>query len=111
MFANRPVSATRGPPNIVRNTEVAFDFMEADVSGVPVTDDQIRELFTFFDKDRNGWLDKKEFATLYRNHFEHFGLVESEKQVTTIINRYGMMSDSKITYDEFAIIMLKLSQR
>ena len=80
-----------------------------DVSGV-VSEEQIRQLFAKYDIDGSGMLDRAEVKNIYSS-FEHFGLDDSSAKVDEILNRYSRNADSKVTYDEFALLMLSLAQR
>eukprot|EP01006_Ploeotia_vitrea_P059891 TRINITY_DN74956_c0_g1_i1.p1 TRINITY_DN74956_c0_g1~~TRINITY_DN74956_c0_g1_i1.p1 ORF type:complete len:542 (+),score=99.88 TRINITY_DN74956_c0_g1_i1:45-1670(+) len=82
-----------------------------DVSGCLIAEDQLREEFMKWDKDGNGFLDKKEFASIYRQNYDLFG-EETDASVEKFLAPYGnMLGDNKISFEEFAIIMLRVAQK
>jgi len=85
-------------------------FTIQDVSDVPITDDELRVQFDRIDQNGNGWIDKKEFTVFYRE-LESFGMEESDEELADLLSRYKMLGDDRLSFDEFAIIMLKLAQR
>eukprot|EP01065_Artemidia_motanka_P024921 TRINITY_DN2984_c0_g1_i2.p1 TRINITY_DN2984_c0_g1~~TRINITY_DN2984_c0_g1_i2.p1 ORF type:complete len:560 (+),score=163.94 TRINITY_DN2984_c0_g1_i2:433-2112(+) len=84
--------------------------VEQNISGLLLSDDQLRKEFNRLDRDGNGWLDADEFKAVYRS-FENYGVEASDRQVEDIIRRHNMRGDRKITFDEYCIIMLGLASR
>eukprot|EP00759_Apiculatamorpha_spiralis_P044123 PhF_6_TR41279/c0_g1_i1/m.62422 len=101
----------RNPPK-ARNVKARYDLtsLENNVSGLPITEEQLRRKFQELDVDGNGWLDRDEFKNLYLA-FQNFGVYYDEDAVTRIVDKYSMFSDDKITFDEFCVIMLSLAAR
>ena len=79
-------------------------------SAVMHCDVYIREQWDRYDIDKSGFLCKNEFKEVYKD-MEHFGIEQSDSQINTILERYRMLGDDKISFDEFSIIMLKLAAR
>jgi Ca2+-binding EF-hand superfamily protein len=100
------------PPDLPSPTRTATAsnpaYFPNDVTGVAVTHDQLWELFNQFDKDRTGYLDRSEFKKVYRT-FEDYGLPPTDKQIDNIFTKYSN-NDERLTFDEFAIIMLQRSK-
>lgn len=80
-----------------------------DVSGVCISDDQLRSEFAKYDKDGSDVLNKAEFKQAYLA-MESFGLPISDAQFERDFKRMGGHNDGYITYDEFCIFMLKRSR-
>ena len=85
-------------------------YLKNDVSNVLIRDSDIRCLFDKYDKDGSGCLSRGEVKEIY-NSFENYGLEEGSSKVDEILSKYGFLSDGKVSYDEFAILMLSLAQR
>lgn len=84
--------------------------MEKNISGLLLSDDQLRKEFNRLDRNGNGYLEEEEFKAVYR-HFENFGVESSERQIDDIVRRHNMRGDKRITFDEYCIIMLGLASR
>eukprot|EP01065_Artemidia_motanka_P022608 TRINITY_DN26808_c0_g1_i1.p1 TRINITY_DN26808_c0_g1~~TRINITY_DN26808_c0_g1_i1.p1 ORF type:complete len:550 (+),score=185.86 TRINITY_DN26808_c0_g1_i1:53-1651(+) len=82
--------------------------IQADVSGVLCDGDNLRQLFKKFDVDGNGWLSRQEVRSIY-NAFDSLGAPEED--VDKVLDKYAVLADGKVTFDEFAILMLRISQR
>eukprot|EP01062_Namystynia_karyoxenos_P071197 TRINITY_DN66602_c0_g1_i1.p1 TRINITY_DN66602_c0_g1~~TRINITY_DN66602_c0_g1_i1.p1 ORF type:complete len:533 (+),score=160.18 TRINITY_DN66602_c0_g1_i1:81-1679(+) len=82
--------------------------VQGDASGVLCDGDSLRQLFKKFDVDGNGWLSRQEVRAIY-SAFDNYGVPTED--VDKLIARYSMFSDDRITFDEFAILMLRISQR
>eukprot|EP01062_Namystynia_karyoxenos_P073171 TRINITY_DN7000_c0_g1_i1.p1 TRINITY_DN7000_c0_g1~~TRINITY_DN7000_c0_g1_i1.p1 ORF type:complete len:302 (+),score=110.26 TRINITY_DN7000_c0_g1_i1:96-908(+) len=85
-------------------------YFRNDVSGVLITEEQIRQLWAHYDVDGNGYLSKDEVKRIYQG-FDSFGVEDGDKRVDTVLSKYNMMGDGKVTYDEFAILMLDIARR
>lgn len=83
--------------------------LEANKSQLPITEDLLRKKFDELDVDGNGFLDRNEFMRVYLA-YESFGLRPSEKEISEIMSKYNMWGDNRISFDEFAVLMLKLAQ-
>lgn len=101
--AHKPV----GP---VGSASAAVAYFRNDVSGVLITEEQIRELWNHYDVNGDGHLDKNEVKRIYAG-FDNFGLDEGDSAVDDIVDKYNMLGDGRVTYDEFAILMLKFARR
>lgn len=75
-----------------------------DVSGVAVSDQQLRAEFAKYDKHGTGKLDKEEFKRAYMQ-MENFGLEPLPREVDVLFDRYAGKS-SFISFDAFSVLML-----
>eukprot|EP00756_Hemistasia_phaeocysticola_P039573 Hpha_TRINITY_DN16822_c0_g22::TRINITY_DN16822_c0_g22_i1::g.149854::m.149854 len=108
--AGSPMSGTRSLPLHPSHQALLPAYSIQDVSDVPITDDELKEQFEKIDQNGNGWIDKGEFVQFYRE-LESYGVEETEEELAEILARYNMLGDNRLSFDEFAIIMLKLAQR
>ncbi|KAJ9464355.1 EF-hand domain pair [Diplonema papillatum] len=81
-----------------------------DVSGCLVADEDIRRLFESYDVNKNGFLDRSEVKKIYTS-FEDYGLDDGSGKVDEVLRKCNMLGGGKVSYDEFAILMLTLAQR
>uniref|UniRef100_A0A7S1NP97 EF-hand domain-containing protein n=1 Tax=Eutreptiella gymnastica TaxID=73025 RepID=A0A7S1NP97_9EUGL len=81
--------------------------LKNDVSGALISEEQLREEFQSYDKDGNGYLDKKEFMRMYRAKSAVCSM--NEEKVNELVGQYNMMGDGKLSYEEFALLMLKVA--
>eukprot|EP01006_Ploeotia_vitrea_P032147 TRINITY_DN64417_c0_g1_i1.p1 TRINITY_DN64417_c0_g1~~TRINITY_DN64417_c0_g1_i1.p1 ORF type:complete len:1151 (+),score=130.04 TRINITY_DN64417_c0_g1_i1:33-3455(+) len=88
----------------------AQNALEHDVSGVLITEAQLHKMFSKLDTNNNGFLSKAEFKQVYKS-MDNFGVHESDAEIDTWLSQYHMLGDDKISYDEFAILMLRVAQR
>eukprot|EP01006_Ploeotia_vitrea_P047640 TRINITY_DN67145_c5_g4_i2.p1 TRINITY_DN67145_c5_g4~~TRINITY_DN67145_c5_g4_i2.p1 ORF type:complete len:1077 (+),score=78.67 TRINITY_DN67145_c5_g4_i2:54-3284(+) len=95
---------------LVENEGEYSIFINKDLTGSYLNERQIAELFADIDTDGNGWITKGEFRRLY-DQLEKFGVEENEDIVDRVLKGYNMMGDDKLSFDEFAILMLKLAQQ
>lgn len=91
------------------STDWSLSRLKHNLAGVPLCDDQLREIFDSYDADGNGFLSKREVKKIYQS-FNTFGLDDS-KQIETLIGSFNMLGDGTVSYEEFAILMLKISQQ
>ena len=80
------------------------------VHQMALCDDELRDAFRRFDVDGNGFITKEEFAVMYRG-LETFGVREAPDALQKRMVRYRTLGDDKLSYEEFAILMLKISKR
>jgi hypothetical protein len=97
-------------PSHMRSPTKKPEFLENDITGSAITDDQLWDLFEYYDVNKNGYLSKKEFAKIYRS-LENFGLPPSGEEISRLLNQFNVLGDGKISYEEFAIVMLRIAQR
>lgn len=79
-----------------------------DTSLTPVVDSHLREEFLKFDTTRNGFLDRKEFAELYRN-MENFGVQPTRRAIDALFASV-CGNDNRVSYEEFCVLMLRRSR-
>eukprot|EP01006_Ploeotia_vitrea_P066295 TRINITY_DN94686_c0_g1_i1.p1 TRINITY_DN94686_c0_g1~~TRINITY_DN94686_c0_g1_i1.p1 ORF type:complete len:224 (-),score=19.94 TRINITY_DN94686_c0_g1_i1:112-696(-) len=84
-------------------------YLMDDITNTVITDKQIRALFNQYDVDHNGWISADEVKAIY-NSRENFSLLPSQTQIDSIIHKYNLLGDKRISYDEFAIIMLTIAK-
>jgi len=77
----------------------------AGVSGVLIDDEDLRDLYSTYDRDGSGFVSRTEFKQEYRS-FENFGLPLTDKELDRIFAAFGG-DDDKLSYEEFCILMLK----
>eukprot|EP01012_Entosiphon_sulcatum_P067772 TRINITY_DN97594_c0_g1_i1.p1 TRINITY_DN97594_c0_g1~~TRINITY_DN97594_c0_g1_i1.p1 ORF type:complete len:105 (-),score=31.53 TRINITY_DN97594_c0_g1_i1:120-434(-) len=85
------------------------DELENNIGGLPVTDNKLRELFHSLDTNGNGFLDFQEMKEVYKS-FDNYGLEYTDREIENHIMKYHS-GDGKVTFDEFACIVLSLAQR
>jgi hypothetical protein len=88
--------------------QAALDMHARLVSGALVTDEQLWEQFSTFDIDGNGWLDKDQFRLIYQtcNPLD----AGDDEHIEDVLAQYDMLGDDRISYHEFANIMLRLAR-
>ena len=64
--------------------------------------------FSTFDIDGNGWLDKDQFRLIYQtcNPLD----AGDDEHIEDVLAQYDMLGDDRISYHEFANIMLRLAR-
>eukprot|EP01006_Ploeotia_vitrea_P006576 TRINITY_DN13941_c0_g1_i1.p2 TRINITY_DN13941_c0_g1~~TRINITY_DN13941_c0_g1_i1.p2 ORF type:complete len:320 (-),score=39.92 TRINITY_DN13941_c0_g1_i1:1918-2877(-) len=98
-----------GASNTTHHGQIITDPLYNDVSGVPITDEQLKAAFARYDKDNNGFIMKAEFKQFYKS-LDQMGVTEDPAAVDKLMAKYNMLGDDKLSFDEFAILMLKISQ-
>eukprot|EP00455_Lapot_gusevi_P010081 TRINITY_DN14533_c0_g1_i4.p1 TRINITY_DN14533_c0_g1~~TRINITY_DN14533_c0_g1_i4.p1 ORF type:complete len:536 (-),score=81.79 TRINITY_DN14533_c0_g1_i4:79-1662(-) len=78
-----------------------------DVSGVAISDAQLRREFGKYDRNGNGFLDRNEFKRAYLS-LENYGLVPSQAEIDRLFSKYG--KNEKVYFDEFCLLMLTRSK-
>eukprot|EP00755_Sulcionema_specki_P020780 Sspe_Gene.12766::Locus_4358_Transcript_1_1_Confidence_1.000_Length_3192::g.12766::m.12766 len=76
----------------------------SDVSGVPFTDEMLRQEFRRMDADGTGFLSRSEFKKVYQE-MEWCGLEPSDREIDRLFSQFGG-DDDKLSYDEFCVLML-----
>lgn len=97
-----------------RHPRICFDLLEhpGGMGGSSPSDEQLREVFNFFDVDGNGYIDLKEFKAVFRDCFETYGAPMEDKDVERIFEKFdrssitGKAHDGKLQFDEFALLVL-----
>eukprot|EP00662_Eupelagonemidae_sp_cell21_P033677 gene33677-21484_t len=79
-----------------------------DVSHVPITERELRSEFAKLDTEGRGFIPKARMADYYHS-LEMFGICETIEE-SGQMEYFGNYGDS-ISFDEFAVIVLRLSQR
>eukprot|EP00760_Papus_ankaliazontas_P028324 PhM_4_TR3642/c0_g1_i1/m.32510 len=74
------------------------------------TEEELWSMFNELDKSGQGYLDKAVFRRMYLL-LEHFGVPVTSESVDDMLARYNMLGPTKLSFEEFAIIMLKVAQR
>eukprot|EP01065_Artemidia_motanka_P016517 TRINITY_DN20176_c0_g1_i1.p1 TRINITY_DN20176_c0_g1~~TRINITY_DN20176_c0_g1_i1.p1 ORF type:complete len:214 (+),score=53.97 TRINITY_DN20176_c0_g1_i1:56-643(+) len=74
------------------------------------TEQQLATLWETLDDNGNGWLELDEFQEFYKS-LETYGLDPDTKFVDKILRQYNILGDGRVSYDEFALIMLKIASR
>jgi len=64
----------------------------------------LREMFKAFDKDRNGYIDKKELRSTMNNDL---GISLTEQETEDMIKEADKNNDGKLDWEEFVEIMKK----
>eukprot|EP00999_Lentomonas_sp_LEN2_P002876 NODE_740_length_1223_cov_104.377737_g700_i0.p1 GENE.NODE_740_length_1223_cov_104.377737_g700_i0~~NODE_740_length_1223_cov_104.377737_g700_i0.p1 ORF type:complete len:317 (+),score=50.09 NODE_740_length_1223_cov_104.377737_g700_i0:67-1017(+) len=80
-----------------------------DVSGMPISEEQLQALFNRYDVDNNGFITKTEFVKLVKG-LDDMGIADVEERMADVLKQYNAMGDDKLCYDEFCILMLKVAQ-
>lgn len=75
-------SAGRGADKDSRSDSVPV----ADVSGVMITNEQLRSKFNEFDIHRQGFISRRDLKNCYKA-FDTFGLEESESSIDSVLSR------------------------
>ncbi len=65
----------------------------------------LRELFDYFDKDKSGQLDKAEFREIFTNAFENYGVESTQADIDRIFSKVDRNKNGKISFDEFAMLI------
>jgi hypothetical protein len=81
-----------------------------DVSGAMYSNEQLRDLFEDLDADGSGFLDVNEFRAYFRATYDDMGITDADAKFEKMIANAPGFEDGKLDFDEFALIMLKLSQ-
>lgn len=82
---------------------------QSNVAGVPITNNELHRLFDHFDVDHNGVIKKEELERFCLS-LDNMGVVDEPKNVRKLIDQFDKHGDG-LSFDEFAIVMLRLAQR
>ena len=93
-----------------KKSPYSLQSLDKNIGGLPITEEALRRKFQELDVDGTGFLDYREFRQIYTN-FQNFGLYQADQEIEVILKRYKILEDNKITFDEFALIMLALAKR
>jgi hypothetical protein len=95
-------------------SEVIDPFLERviarDLSGSFITEQQISRIFAAMDHDGNGFVTKDEFRALY-DYLDRFGLDDEVIEMEEALGMLSSIGDELLSYDELALLLLKLSKR
>eukprot|EP01012_Entosiphon_sulcatum_P033922 TRINITY_DN42951_c0_g1_i1.p1 TRINITY_DN42951_c0_g1~~TRINITY_DN42951_c0_g1_i1.p1 ORF type:complete len:511 (+),score=84.20 TRINITY_DN42951_c0_g1_i1:35-1534(+) len=98
-------------PRPAAKVEARPAYARHDVSQALTTEDELRDLFNTWDLDNSGYISKDEFKAFYKS-LDNLGVVETDDEVDRMLSRYSVQfEDNKLSFDEFAIIMLHVAQR
>eukprot|EP00658_Telonema_sp_P-2_P044738 TRINITY_DN3263_c0_g1_i2.p1 TRINITY_DN3263_c0_g1~~TRINITY_DN3263_c0_g1_i2.p1 ORF type:complete len:726 (+),score=195.94 TRINITY_DN3263_c0_g1_i2:32-2209(+) len=70
------------------------------------SEDEMRELFNFYDKDGSGSIDRREFLSDYL-HFETYGQPLQKGRVQDMFTKFDRNQDGRLSFDEFCMAMLE----
>eukprot|EP01065_Artemidia_motanka_P035430 TRINITY_DN43336_c0_g1_i1.p1 TRINITY_DN43336_c0_g1~~TRINITY_DN43336_c0_g1_i1.p1 ORF type:complete len:571 (+),score=232.06 TRINITY_DN43336_c0_g1_i1:55-1713(+) len=79
-----------------------------DVSGVAHTEGDLARIFNQIDVNGNGWLSAEELTNFYIG-MDHFGLEPDPHFIERQLKQFG--GDGRVTFNEFAVIMLRIAAR
>eukprot|EP01065_Artemidia_motanka_P038853 TRINITY_DN47702_c0_g1_i1.p1 TRINITY_DN47702_c0_g1~~TRINITY_DN47702_c0_g1_i1.p1 ORF type:complete len:766 (+),score=254.05 TRINITY_DN47702_c0_g1_i1:83-2299(+) len=98
------------PRRAAKRSPYSLDMLESNVASLPVTEEMLRRKFQELDVDGSGSLEYDEFKVIFTN-FQNFGVYQAEAEVEELFKKYKVMDDGRISFDEFALIMLSLARR
>lgn len=118
-LAQRPVWPPRGdcshlfmqaPRRSAIKSLFSLDQLERNVGQLPVTDEQLRLKFSELDAEGAGTLPREEFIQFYRG-LQGFGVPHTEREVARVMGKYLAAGNTRVTYDEFCLVMLNFAAR
>ncbi|KAJ9469695.1 Calmodulin [Diplonema papillatum] len=116
LHSHTPIMRDPVPP--IRNT-VSGDVLPPELvikdsfgHGMPVglDEDRLQAEFRKYDRDGSGFLSADEARRAFRN-YESFGARMTDSEIDTLMRSVGVLSDGKVTVDEFAVLLLRLDSR
>ncbi|AIO02506.1 hypothetical protein LPMP_353700 [Leishmania panamensis] len=96
-------------PGHNNNRHLAYEEVENNIGGLPVTDNRIQELFDSLDVNHSGAVPVEVVKNFYVG-LEHYGLNLSEKEIDETVRKHAATHDDTLTYEEFACFVLSLAQ-
>ena len=91
-------------------TGKVFHPSQNSVTPWPTTEKALRNLFDSLDSERQGFLTKPDFAAWYRS-FENYGADEGSHVIHEKLTRYNSLGRDRLSYHEFAILMLEVAKK
>ena len=101
---------SQAPRRSAMKSLFSLDQLEKNVGQLPVTDEQLRLKFSELDSEGAGTLPRDEFVQFYKN-LQGFGIPHTDKEVNRVLEKYLPRGSTRITYDEFCLIMLNFATR
>jgi len=101
----RAVVKKSSPHEISAKVDMAVEHIPKLVYS-PGQESKIKQLFDCFDTDKSGFICKDEFRALYAR-IDKMGC-EQLNDFDSTIERWAMLKDDLLSYDEFALLMLKI---
>lgn len=86
-----------------------LEILEKNITGVPVTESQLRKLYEAFTSDGSESVSEELLVTFY-NSLDHIGVPLTEREVRAAVAEYAQTTPNGLTFPEFACFMLKISQ-
>ena len=71
---------------------------------------KLRAEFDRLDTNQDGWLSRGELRTAY-SLYDSMGVKESATEIDGLVDSLGIAADGKVTFDEFVLLILKLTRR
>jgi len=71
---------------------------------------KLAEEFRSHDTNGNGWLSATELRRVY-HRYDQFGVVTTDAEMDALVDSLGIASDGKVTFDEFVLLVLKMTRR
>jgi hypothetical protein len=66
--------------------------------------------FRTHDTNGNGWLSSSELRRVY-HRYDQFGVVTTDSEMDALVDSLGIAQDGKVTFDEFVLLVLKMTRR
>eukprot|EP01062_Namystynia_karyoxenos_P059176 TRINITY_DN50601_c0_g1_i1.p1 TRINITY_DN50601_c0_g1~~TRINITY_DN50601_c0_g1_i1.p1 ORF type:complete len:639 (+),score=191.83 TRINITY_DN50601_c0_g1_i1:77-1918(+) len=87
-------------------------WLRRDITSSPLTEQELRAAFEALDVDRNGFLSTEEFKRWYLSH-DSIGVDPQlgEREVDKVLAATNILGDGVVSYEEFALLLLRLAQR
>lgn len=70
-----------------------------------IYENELRELFSLYDTERCGYLDREEFKKVYMK-MEHYGLEPTNSEINALFQRYSQ-GNNRLYFNEFCVLMLQ----
>jgi hypothetical protein len=80
------------------------------VANSKYTEPELRAWFNDLDTNKNGWLSYSEFRQFYVQQ-EHFGAPVPKKKIDELLAKMHAFDDDRLSFDEFAYLVLHLAKR